>query len=101
MTPEVLRCVLESFVPLVRETVVAYYVLDTGDGTLATISVCEDEEKVETTNRVATVPGRPRGQKRGNIRTIAGVATKLMGEWRKGQSMSEQGLPETRAERTR
>ncbi len=52
VTFEEVRPALDSLVPLIRETVIAYYVLDEGDGAYATISICEDEQKVETTNRV-------------------------------------------------
>ncbi len=47
-----IRPALDSLLPLIRERVIAYYVLDAGDGAFATISICEDEEKLETTNRV-------------------------------------------------
>ncbi len=50
---EMVRTILEGFVPLIRETVAAYYVVEAGDGVIATISICEDEEKVRTSNRVA------------------------------------------------
>jgi excisionase family DNA binding protein len=50
---ELVRDILEGFVPLIRETVAAYYVVDAGDGVIATISICEDEEKVRTSNRIA------------------------------------------------
>jgi excisionase family DNA binding protein len=43
---------LDSFLPLIRENVVAYYVLEAGDGVLASITICEDKEKLEGTNRV-------------------------------------------------
>ncbi len=52
VTLEEIRPALDSLVPLIRERVIAYYVLDAGDGVFATISICEDEEKLETTNRV-------------------------------------------------
>jgi uncharacterized protein YgfB (UPF0149 family) len=45
---------LDSLLPLIREKVVAYYVLEAGDGVVASITICEDEEKLEATNRVAT-----------------------------------------------
>ena len=51
--PESVRRILEDFVPLIAETVTAYYVLDTGDGVIASITICEDEEKVRMSNRVA------------------------------------------------
>jgi excisionase family DNA binding protein len=50
---EMVRHILEGFVPLIAETVAAYYVVDAGDGVIASISICEDEEKVRTSNRVA------------------------------------------------
>ena len=50
---ELVRDILEGFVPLIAETVAAYYVVDAGDGVIATISICEDEEKVRTSNRIA------------------------------------------------
>ena len=43
---------LDSLLPLIRERVIAYYVLDAGDGAFATMSICGDKEKLETTNRV-------------------------------------------------
>ena len=52
VTIEDIRPALDSLVPLIRERVIAYSVLDAGDGAFATISICEDEENVETTNRV-------------------------------------------------
>jgi excisionase family DNA binding protein len=54
VTVEEIRPALDSLVPLIRESVIAYYVLDAGDGIFATISICEDEEKLEATNRVTT-----------------------------------------------
>jgi excisionase family DNA binding protein len=52
VTFQKVRPALDRLVPLIRETVMAYYVLDAGEGKFATISICEDEEKVQTTNRV-------------------------------------------------
>jgi excisionase family DNA binding protein len=54
VTFEEIRPALDSLVPLIRETVIAYYVLDAGDGAFATISISEDEQKIETNNRVTT-----------------------------------------------
>jgi excisionase family DNA binding protein len=54
VTAEEIRPALDSLVPLIRERVIAYYVLDAGDGTFATITICGDEEKLEATNRVST-----------------------------------------------
>jgi excisionase family DNA binding protein len=53
-TLEAFQPALDSFLPLIREKVVAYYVLEAGDGVVASITLCEDEEKLEATNRVAT-----------------------------------------------
>ena len=46
------RQVIEELVPYIRDKVIAYYVLEGGDGTFVSITICEDEAKVETTNRV-------------------------------------------------
>jgi excisionase family DNA binding protein len=54
LTFEGLQAALDSLLPLIREKVVAYYVLEAGDGVVASITICEDEEKLEATNRVAT-----------------------------------------------
>jgi len=54
VTFEDTRPALDSLVPLIRERVIAYYVLDAGEGTFSTISICEDKEKLEATNRVIT-----------------------------------------------
>ncbi len=54
VTIEEVRPALDSLVPLILERVIAYYVLEVGEGTFSTISICEDEEKVETTSRVTT-----------------------------------------------
>jgi excisionase family DNA binding protein len=53
---EVVERILERFVPLIKESqgLLAYYVLDAGDGVIATITICEDKEKVEKSSRVAT-----------------------------------------------
>ena len=42
---EVIRQIAENFVPLISETqgLLAYYVLDAGDGAFATITICEDQ----------------------------------------------------------
>ncbi len=50
---ESVRHVLERFVPLIAETAAAYYVVDAGDGVIASVTICEDEEKVRTSNKVA------------------------------------------------
>ena len=53
---EALRHALEEFVPHIKELpgLLAYYVLDAGDGLIASISICTDLEKVETSNRMAS-----------------------------------------------
>ena len=55
-SPEAIRHALEEFVPHIKELqgLVAYYVLDSGDGLLATISMCTDQENVEASNRMAS-----------------------------------------------
>jgi excisionase family DNA binding protein len=52
---EVVKLILERFVPLIKEAqgLLAYYVLDAEDGVIATITICEDKEKVEDSSRVA------------------------------------------------
>ena len=50
---ESVRHILEGFVPLIRDSVEAYYLIDAGDGVIASVSICEDEEKARTSNRVA------------------------------------------------
>lgn len=54
LVPEVISSILERFVPLIRDTVISYYVLDAGNGAFAAISICEDVEKVQATNRAAS-----------------------------------------------
>ena len=52
VTFEELQTALDSLLPLIRESVIAYYVLEAGDGVVASITICENEEKLEATNRV-------------------------------------------------
>ena len=52
VTLDALQSALDSLLPLMQEKVNAYYVLDAGDGVVASITICEDEEKLEATNRV-------------------------------------------------
>jgi excisionase family DNA binding protein len=52
VTLEALQSALDSLLPLIQEKVDAYYVLDAGDGVVASITICEDKEKLEATNRV-------------------------------------------------
>ena len=54
ITFDEVRPALDKLVPIIRENLIGYYVLDAGDGTFATVTICEDEEKVKTTNRVTT-----------------------------------------------
>ena len=54
LAPDIIHSTLNRFIPLIRDTVVAYYVLDVGKGAFATISICEDAEKVQATNRSAS-----------------------------------------------
>jgi excisionase family DNA binding protein len=53
---EALTQVLESFVPLIKDSpgIMAYYVLDAEDGVIASITIGEDKEKVEASSMVAT-----------------------------------------------
>jgi len=48
---ELSRRVNDEFVPLVSDTpgFVAYYVIDGGDGTVSSITICQDREGVEAT----------------------------------------------------
>ncbi len=43
---------MEELIPHIRDTVTAYYVLEVGDGTFLSITICEEEAKVEAANRV-------------------------------------------------
>src|ERR671916_2198708 len=52
VTLDALQSALDSLLPLIQEKVNAYYVLDAGDGVVASITICENEEKLEVTNRV-------------------------------------------------
>jgi excisionase family DNA binding protein len=52
VTLDALQAALDSLLPLIQEKVNAYYVLDAGDGVVASITICEDKEKLEGTNRV-------------------------------------------------
>ena len=53
---EAIKQILEVFVPRIKELqgLLAYYVLDAQNGLVATLSICENEEKVEASNRMAT-----------------------------------------------
>ena len=52
VTLEALQSALDSLLPLIQEKINAYYVLEAGDGVVASITICEDKEKLEATNRV-------------------------------------------------
>jgi excisionase family DNA binding protein len=52
VTLDALQSALDSLLPLIQEKVNAYYVLDAGDGVVASITICEDKEKLEATNMV-------------------------------------------------
>ncbi len=53
---EVIRHVMEDFVPHIRETqgLMGYYVLDAGDGKFVTVSIYETEAAVEAANTMTT-----------------------------------------------
>jgi excisionase family DNA binding protein len=53
---EVIRQIVENFVPRVRESegLLGYYILDVGDGTFATITICENQAEVEESSKKAT-----------------------------------------------
>ncbi|MCC6167331.1 MAG: hypothetical protein IT329_08900 [Caldilineaceae bacterium] len=52
---EITRRVKEGFVPIIRQTpgFVAYYLVDAGDGVVATISMFDDQAGAEESNRRA------------------------------------------------
>ncbi len=52
---EVVRRVREDFVPIIRETpgFVSYFVLDSGQGEIGSVSVFEDRRSAEESNRKA------------------------------------------------
>jgi excisionase family DNA binding protein len=55
LSSTVVEQILERFVPLIKESqgLLAYYVIDAGDGIFATITICEDKEKVDKSSTVA------------------------------------------------
>jgi excisionase family DNA binding protein len=48
--------ILKKFVPLIRQVpgLLTYHVLDGGNGAIATLTVCENQSALETTNTMAT-----------------------------------------------
>jgi hypothetical protein len=48
--------ILQNFVPLISQTpgLHAYHVIDGGNGALASITVCENQSAIESTNTMAT-----------------------------------------------
>jgi hypothetical protein len=50
-TDEIARRVKDEFIPLVRDVpgFVAYYVIDRGDGTISSVTICEDQAGVDAT----------------------------------------------------
>jgi excisionase family DNA binding protein len=55
-TSEAIEHILTTFVPLIRQTpgLHTYHVIDGGNGALATITVCENQSAIESTNTMAT-----------------------------------------------
>jgi excisionase family DNA binding protein len=55
-TSAAIEHILKNFVPLIRQTpgLRAYHVIDGGNGALATLTVCESQSAIETTNTMAT-----------------------------------------------
>lgn len=54
-TSEAIEHSLENFVPLIRQTsgLLTYHVIDGGNGAIATLTVCENQTALETTNTMA------------------------------------------------
>lgn len=52
---ELVRRVREEFLPIVRDVpgFMGYYIVDGGDGKIASVTVCRDQEGVEESNRRA------------------------------------------------
>jgi excisionase family DNA binding protein len=53
---EAISPILQQFVPIIKQSqgLLAYYVLDAGEGVIASITICADKEKAEKTSSVAT-----------------------------------------------
>ena len=54
-TSEAIEHILENFVPLIRQTsgLLTYHVIDGGNGAIATLTVCENQTALDTTNTMA------------------------------------------------
>ncbi len=54
-TSTVIEHILENFVPLIRQTpgLLSYHVLDGGNGAFSTLTVCETQPAIESTNTLA------------------------------------------------
>jgi excisionase family DNA binding protein len=55
-TSAAIEHILKNFVPLIRQTpgLHAYHVIDGGNGALATLTICESQSAIESTNTLAT-----------------------------------------------
>ena len=55
VTPEVIKQIMEGFVPLINQSrgLVAYYVLDEEDGAFSTVTIFEEREQLEKANGLA------------------------------------------------
>jgi excisionase family DNA binding protein len=54
-TSDAIEHILTNFVPLIRQTsgLLTYHVLDGGNGAIATLTVCQNQTALETTNTMA------------------------------------------------
>jgi hypothetical protein len=73
---ELVRIVEQDFAPQVAEEpgFVSYFVLDKGDGIIASVTICDDEAAVERSNRLATewLTGGRTGMEASPLGVIAG-----------------------------
>src|ERR687885_1629611 len=55
VTPEVIKLIMEGFVPLINQSrgLVAYYVLDEEDGAFSTVTIFEEREQLQKANGLA------------------------------------------------
>ena len=55
VTPEVIKQIMEGFVPLIKQSpgLLAYYILDEEDGAFSTVSIFEEREQLERANGLA------------------------------------------------